>query len=108
TSVFQDETKREEETGYYVYSEDVEPYYHMHRKENTWLKGIGDISVILITAYYLEGDSVEELVIELSDYIEVAILHSVVFDSDPKLSIYFEPIIPEFSKDIDEMRKQNK
>ena len=79
---------------------------HMHKKEETWFKGAGDISVSLITAYYLLGDSVQEAVIKSSDYIEQAIRHSLTVDRDKKLGIYFEPIIPEFSKDIDELRKQ--
>src|SRR5699024_9014103 len=108
TSVFQDETKREEETGYYVYAEGVEPYYHMHKKENTWFKGIGDISVSLITAYYLLVDSLQEAVIKSSDYIQEAIRHILTVDHDPKLSIYIEPIIQKSSKNIDEIRKQNK
>jgi len=106
TSVFQDETKREKETGYYIFAEDVEPYYHMHKKEDTWFKGIGDISVSLITAYYLLGDSVQEAVIKSSAYIQKALQHSLTVDRDPKLGIYFEPIIPEFSNEMDEMRKQ--
>jgi len=106
TSVFQDETKRQEETGYYVYTEGMAPYYHMHEKEETWFKGVGDISVSLITAYYLLGDTVEEAVVKSSDYIEKALRHSLTVERDQKLGIYFEPIIPEFSKEIDDMRKQ--
>lgn len=106
TSVFQDENKRDKETGYYIYSADSEPYYHMHKKEETWFKGVGDISVSFITAYYLLGDSVKEAVIKSSDYIEKAIQHSLDVERDPKLGIYFEPILPEFSKEIDEMRKE--
>ena len=105
TSVFKEASKRDEETGYYIYSTNSEPYYHMHKKEETWFKGVGDISVSLITAYYLLGDSVKEAVVKSSDYIEKAIQHSLGVDRDPKLGIYFEPILPEFSKEIDEMRK---
>jgi len=104
TSVSQANVKREEETGYYIYSEDSEPYYHMHKKEKTWFKGVGDISVSFITAYYLLGDSVKDAVIKSSDYIEKSLQHSLTVDRDPKLGIYFEPVLPEFSKEIDEMR----
>ncbi|GEK91173.1 pyridoxamine kinase [Alkalibacterium kapii] len=106
TSVFQHEGKREEETGYYVYSENTEPFYHMHEKEDVWFKGVGDISVSFITAYYLLGHSVKDAVIKSSDYIEKSLRHSTTVDRDPNLGIYFEPIIPEFSNDIDEIRKQ--
>jgi len=104
TSVFQNKEKREEETGYYIYAENSEPYYHTHQKEETWFKGIGDISVSFITAYYLLGDSVKDAVIKSSDYIEKSIQHSLNVDRDPKLGIYFEPTLPEFSKEIDDMR----
>lgn len=104
TSVYEDETKRDEETGYYIYSENSEPYYHMHKKEDTWFKGVGDISVSFITAYYLLGDSLKDAVAKSSDYIEKALRHSLSVDRDPNLGIYFEPVIPEFSKEIDEMR----
>src|SRR5699024_7010158 len=106
TSVYKDENKRDEETGYYVYSEGADPYYHMHEKEDTWFKGVGDISVRLITAYYLLGDSVQDAVIKRSDYIEQALRHSLTVDRDKILGIYFEPLIPELSREIDEMRKQ--
>lgn len=104
TSVFQNEDRRDQETGYYLYSEDTEPFYHMHEKEDVWFKGVGDISVSLITAYYLLGDSVKDAVIKSSDYIEKALRHSLTVDRDPKLGIYFEPIIPEFSNEINDMR----
>lgn len=106
TGIYKDLAKQEEEIGYYLYSEDSEPYYHMHTKEETWFKGVGDISVSLITAFYLLGDSVQEAVIKSSDYIEKALQYSLTVERDPKLGIYFEPIIPEFSNEINEMRKQ--
>jgi pyridoxine kinase len=105
TSVFQNEDQRDEETGYYIYAEDSEPYYHMHKKEEVWFKGVGDISVSFITAYYLLGDSVKDAVIKSSDYIEKALRHSLNVERDPKLGIYFEPVLPEFANEINEMRK---
>ncbi|WP_368644736.1 pyridoxamine kinase [Alkalibacterium putridalgicola] len=105
TSVYQNRDKREGETGYYIYSEDSKPFYHMHEKEDVWFKGVGDISVSFITAYYLLGYSVKEAVIKSSDYIEKSLRHSTTVERDPKLGIYFEPIIPEFSNEIDEIRR---
>lgn len=106
TSVYKDKNKREEETGYYVYSENGESYYHMHKKEDTWVKGVGDISVSLIMAYYLLGDSIKEATVRSSYYIEKALKHTLSVNRDQKLGIYFEPIIPEFSNEIDEKRKK--
>lgn len=106
TSVYRDADKREEETGYYVYANNSEPFYHMHKKEEAWFKGVGDISVSFITAYYLLGYSVKNAVIKSSDYIEKALQHSMTVDRDPKLGIYFEPIIPQFSNEIDEIRRK--
>lgn len=106
TGIYKEESKREEEIGYYVYSEGKEPYYHMHKKEDTWFKGVGDISVSLITAYYLLGDSVQEAVMKSASYIEKALQHSLTVNRDKNLGIYFEPIIPEFSNEIEKMRKE--
>lgn len=106
TGIYEDTAKQEDEIGYYIYSENSEPYYHMHAKEESWFKGVGDISVSLITAFYLLGDSIQEAVIKSSDYIEKALKHSLTVERDPKLGIYFEPIIPEFSNEIHQMRKQ--
>lgn len=106
TGIYKEESKREEEIGYYVYSEGKEPYYHMHKKEDTWFKGVGDISVSLITAYYLLGDSVQEAVMKSASYIEKALQHSLTVNRDKNLGIYFEPIIPEFSNEIEKMRKK--
>lgn len=106
TSVYQDEENKDQETGYYVYSEKTEPYFHVHAKEDTWFKGIGDISVSLITAYYLLGETVKDAVIKSSDYIEQSIQHSLHVKRDKKLGIYFEPIIPQFAQEIDQLRKQ--
>lgn len=106
TGIYKEESKREEEIGYYVYSEGKEPYYHMHKKEDTWFKGVGDISVSLITAYYLLGDSVQDAVMKSASYIEKALKHSLTVNRDKNLGIYFEPIIPEFSNEIDKMRKE--
>lgn len=106
TGIYKEESKREEEIGYYVYSEGNEPYYHMHKKEDTWFKGVGDISVSLITAYYLLGDSVQEAVMKSASYIEKALKHSLTVNRDKNLGIYFEPIIPEFSNEIEKMRKK--
>lgn len=108
TGVFKDESTRDKEIGYYIYSEGKAPYYHMHIKEETWFKGVGDISVSLITAYYLLGDTVEEAVIKSASYIEKALQHSLTVNRDKKLGIYFEPIIPEFSNEIDIKRKNLK
>lgn len=105
TSVYQNEDNREQETGYYIYTEHGESSYHMHRKEEVWFKGVGDISVSFITAYYLLGDSVKDAVMKSSNYIEKALRHSVSVERDPKLGIYFEPVIPEFSNEIDAKRK---
>ncbi len=105
TSVYQDEQKRDTETGYYVYSENSQPSYHMHNKADTWFKGVGDISVSLITAYYLLGHSIKEAVDKSSHYVEKSIQHSLSVDRDQKLGIYFEPIIPDFAKEIDDLRK---
>lgn len=105
TSVYREEDKREQLIGYYVYAENAEPYYHMQQKEDIWFKGVGDIAVSFITAYYLLGDSIKEAVKKSSDYIEKALQHSLAVDRDPKLGIYFEPVIPEFAKEIDEMRR---
>ena len=106
TGIYKEESKREEEIGYYVYSEGKEPYYHMHKKEDTWFKGVGDISVSLITAYYLLGDSVQDAVMKSASYIEKALKHSLTVNRDKNLGIYFEPIIPEFSNEIEKMRKK--
>ena len=106
TGIYKEESKREEEIGYYVYSEGKEPYYHMHKKEDTWFKGVGDISVSLITAYYLLGDSVQDAVMKSASYIEKALKHSLTVNRDKNLGIYFEPIIPEFSNEIDKIRKE--
>lgn len=106
TGVYRDENKRDEEIGYYIYSEGKEPYYHIHKKEDTWFKGVGDISVSLITAYYLLGDSVQDAVIKSASYIEKALQHSLTVKRDKNLGIYFEPIIPEFSNEIDQIRKK--
>lgn len=108
TGVFKDENTRDKEIGYYIYSEGKAPHYHMHTKEETWFKGVGDISVSLITAYYLLGDTVEEAVIKSASYIEKALQHSLTVNRDKKLGIYFEPIIPEFSNEIDKKRKNLK
>lgn len=108
TGIYQDKEKQDEEIGYYIYSENSEPYYHLHRKEETWFKGVGDISVSLITAYYLLGDTVQEAVIKSADYIEKAIQHSLTVNRDQKLGIYFEPIIPEFSNEIETLRKESR
>lgn len=106
TGIYKDIEKREDEIGYYIYSNDSEPYYHIHAKEESWFKGVGDISVSLITAFYLLGDSVQEAVIKSSGYIEKALHHSLTVNRDKKLGIYFEPIIPEFSNEINNMRKK--
>lgn len=105
TSVYQDETKKDTETGYYIYSEGTEPTYHTHDKEDTWFKGVGDISVSLVAAYYLLGESVKDAVVKSSDYITEAIQHSLDVARDPKLGIYYEPIIPRFAKEIEQLRR---
>lgn len=106
TGVYKNENMRDEEIGYYIYSEGRDAYYHMHKKEDTWFKGVGDISVSLITAYYLLGDSVQDAVIKSASYIEKALQHSLTVKRDKNLGIYFEPIIPEFSNEIDQIRKR--
>lgn len=105
TGVSKNPEEREEEIGYYIYSADTEPFYHMHEKEETWFKGVGDISVSLIAAYYLLGDSIQDAVVKSSPYIEKAIQHSLTVKRDKKLGIYFEPILPAFSNEIQNMRK---
>lgn len=107
TGIYKEEEKREEEIGYYIYSNDKTAYYHMHKKEDTWFKGIGDVTVSLITAYYLMGESVKDAVVQSAYYVEKAIQHSLTVERDQKLGIYFEPIIPEFSNEINDLRKQN-
>lgn len=106
TGVYQDEAKKEDETGYYIYSEGTEPHYHTHEKEDVWFKGVGDISVSLIMAYYLLGDSVKDAVIKSSYYIRESIQHSLHVKRDKKLGIYYEPIIPKFAQEIEQMRKE--
>lgn len=108
TGVFKEEAKREEEIGYYIYTKDGEEHYHMHSKEDTWFKGVGDVTVSLITAYYLLGIPVQEAVSKSAHYIEKAIQHSLTVDRDQKLGIYFEPIIPEFSNEMDAIRKEQR
>lgn len=105
TGIYKNSENRDDEIGYYVYSDNGESYYHLHSKEETWFKGVGDISVSLITAFYLLGDSIKEAVVKSSGYIEKAIQHSLTVNRDKKLGIYFEPIIPEFSNEINDMRK---
>lgn len=105
TGVYNDKYKRKDEIGYYIYSENETPCYYMHDKEETWFKGIGDVSVSLITAYYLLGNSLKESVIRSTSYVEKAIQHSLKVKRDKKLGINFEPIIPEFSNEIHEIRK---
>ncbi len=105
TGVYKDKDKQDEEIGYYIYSETTEPFYHIHAKEETWFKGVGDLSVSLIAAYYLLGDSVKEAVVKSSPHIEKAIEYSLTVDRDQKLGIYFEPIIPAFSNEIQDMRQ---
>jgi pyridoxine kinase len=103
TGVYQHNQKKE--TGYYIYTENKEYYYHIHAKEDTWFKGVGDIAVSFITSFYLLGDSLKETVIKSSYYTEKAIQHSLTVNRDQKLGIYFEPVLPEFSNEIDKMRK---
>lgn len=106
TGVYQDIEKRDEEIGYYIYTQAGESHYHLHKKEDTWFKGVGDITVSLLTAYYLLGDSVKEAVAKSARYVEKSIQHSLTVERDQKLGIYFEPIIPEFSNEIDALRKE--
>ncbi|UUX33117.1 pyridoxamine kinase [Fundicoccus culcitae] len=94
----------EETIGYYVYTPGEEPQYVMHQKFDTWFKGIGDLSVSLIMAYYLLGDTVLDAVKKSTPYMELAIQHSMKVDRDQKLGIYFEPIIPQFANEIQAMR----
>lgn len=108
TGINEDPNKANEEIGYYIYSKEEDPVYHMHPKEETWFKGVGDISVSLIAAYYFLGDSVQEAVVKSASYIEKALQHSLTVNRDPKLGIYFEPILPEFSNEINEKRKNIK
>lgn len=105
TGVYKDKDKQNEEIGYYIYSETSDPYYHMHDKQETWFKGVGDLSVSLIFAYYLLDDSVKDAVIKSSPYIEKALGHSLTVERDKKLGIYFEPIIPTFSNEIEALRQ---
>lgn len=108
TGVYKEEAKRDEEIGYYIYSQDGAEHYHMHKKEDTWFKGVGDVTVSLITAYYLLGISVKEAVERSAYYVEEAIQHSLTVNRDQKLGIYFEPIIPEFSNEINDIRQKIK
>lgn len=106
TSVFKDIEKRDEEIGYYIYSADSEPYYYMHEKEETWFKGVGDLSVSLISSFYLLGDTVQDAVAKSSEYLEKSLQNSLTVNRDKKLGIYFESIIPEFSQEINELRQK--
>ena len=108
TGVNEDKTKKDVEIGYYVYSEGGDSYYHMHKKQDVWFKGVGDITVSLISAYYLLGEPLKTAVIKSAKYVEKALQHSMNVNRDKKLGIYFEPIIPEFSKEIDTLRKTTK
>lgn len=108
TSIYQDEAKRDEEIGYFIYTQTGDTYYHMHKKEETWIKGVGDISVSLIAAYYLLGHSVKEAVVKSAPYVEKAIQHTLTVERDQKLGIYFEPIIPQFANEIADIRKELK
>lgn len=104
TGVSKADSHPDEEIGYYIYSKDTTPTYYMHAKEDTWFKGVGDISVSLVTAYYLLGETVEAAVEKSAGYVEKAIQHSLTVDRDKKLGIYFEPILPEFSNEINALR----
>lgn len=108
TGVFQEADKQEEEIGYYIYSQELPGYYHMHAKEDTWFKGVGDVTVSLLAAYYFLGLDVKEAVIRSADYVQQAIQHSLTVARDQKLGIYFEPIIPQFSNEIEALRQYNK
>lgn len=108
TGIYQDETNKDDEIGYYVYSANKNPEFILHRKFDQWFKGIGDLSVSLITAYYLLGDSVSEAVKKSTPYMEESIEHSMKVNRDQKLGIYFEPIIPKFANEIKALRDKNK
>lgn len=108
TGVYQDAEKQDSEIGYYIYSQDIPGYYHLHAKEDTWFKGVGDVTVSLISAYYLLGIDIKEAVIRSAAYVEQAIQHSLTVARDQKLGIYFEPIIPQFSNEIEEIRQRKK
>lgn len=108
TGVYQDIKKKDQEIGYYIYTKDSDAYFHIHKKEDTWFKGVGDVTVSLITAYYLLRLSVKEAVIRSAHYVEEAIQHSLTVQRDQKLGIYFEPIIPRFSNEIAELRQKTK
>ncbi|MBG9982104.1 bifunctional hydroxymethylpyrimidine kinase/phosphomethylpyrimidine kinase [Aerococcaceae bacterium DSM 111020] len=108
TGVTKNIEKKDDEIGYYVYSQEIPGYYHMHAKEETWFKGVGDVTVSLLAAYYLLNLNIKEAVIRSSGYVEKAIQHSLTVKRDQKLGIYFEPIIPQFSNEIDEIRQNMK
>lgn len=95
------------EIGYYVKGKEISGQAIWHEKSEHEIKGIGDLAASLLTAYYLLEVPLVEAVERSIPHITKAINETVENSGrSSHLGLYFEPIIPEFSKETYELRNK--
>lgn len=96
----------DDQIGYLIQEGNNEPTTVMHDKLPHNIKGTGDLTASLITAYNMVGLSLEESVKRTIPHTVNALENTInKAGRESKLGIYFESIIPEFAAEINELRK---